>query len=179
MKRAVILFIFCINVLANGCSLIKYQQPNLIQVWGLSKENIYVIGKEGTLLNYNGKDWKKINVVPDDFAYDEKFDMKDNYFVNIIGTHANDLYISTINKNTYRYNGFFWYKLHFINPYSFIHSSIVQDNKLFFATAVGQFCCLDGEKWELNTYFKRDKRIREFITYNGELIPKKALFYGV
>ena len=68
MKRAVILFIFCINVLANGCSLIKYQQPNLIQVWGLSKENIYVIGKEGTLLNYNGKDWKKINVVPDAFC---------------------------------------------------------------------------------------------------------------
>ncbi len=58
--------------------------PNLFGIWGSSKDNIYAVGEQHTILHYDGKEWNRINIPGDKNG--------ESYFYSVWGLSKSDIY---------------------------------------------------------------------------------------
>ena len=65
MKKWLILTVVIISVLLSSMMLFGWllsgaQKPNLLEIWGTSSSDVFVVGESGTMLHYDGKTWSRM-----------------------------------------------------------------------------------------------------------------------
>jgi photosystem II stability/assembly factor-like uncharacterized protein len=73
-----------------------YQADSLNDVWGNAPDNIYAVGSNGTILHYNGTEWKKM--VSNTVAY----------LTGIWGSSSDNIFAVGDNGTILHYNGTYW-----------------------------------------------------------------------
>jgi len=53
------------NEFINDCSMNYLLDGGLRKIWGFSSSNLYVVGGSGTIIHYNGQNWRKANTGTD------------------------------------------------------------------------------------------------------------------
>ena len=89
--------------------------PNLNAVWGSSPDNVYIVGREKTLIRYDGREWTVItDQLPNDIIGDPE-DIGENgeelYLVDIWGSSADDIYVVGDSLSLFHFNGTIWRNL--------------------------------------------------------------------
>jgi len=140
----------------------SHTYKNLSSIWGSSEDNLYAVGKKGTLLHYNGKEWQEISL-----------DMVDgNYLTGIWGSSANDVYVIS-KKKIYHFDGNEWKEVS-IDLKGKRLAAICGRSKDDVYIAGNTILHYDGKSWEtLNMPPK------EYLSLKKIIVTEDGILFGI